>query len=421
LLTSTTLYSRALPNGLVLKSIRDLADVERLAAFNGQIHGEEVIEMTRSLILHHPMTRPEHWLYIEDESNSQIVSSLALIPWEWRYEDVTLKAGEMGIVGTLESYRNRGLVRELIVRFKELLRDEAFDLSHIQGIPYFYRQFGYEYALPLETGWHIELRNIPDTPSENLNFRLATPNDITSLILLYNEANANLNISTVRTEAVWRYIFGHTAGTYFEGEVWLILNTEDQIIGYWRINHHGFGTGLIVSETSRLSITAAENLLHWLKAAAIERNKPYIRFNLPVTNDLLRTARGWGASDSGTYAWQIHLVDVAHLLRKLTPVLERRIAASLFAGLTEKIVINLYREAFELDFDGGKLRTVNEIGFQDGGAIRSPPMQFTPLLLGYRSREELTHMYPDVSVGGQARHLVDVLFPRLESFIFSNY
>jgi len=377
--------------------------------------------MTRSLILHHPLTRPEHWLYVEDESTQQIVSSLALIPWQWRCEDVALKAGEMGIVGTLEAYRNRGLVRELIVRFKELLREGEFDLSHIQGIPYFYRQFGYEYALPLEASWQLELRNIPGAPNENFNFRRAAVDDIPVLQGLYEAANANLSISTVRSKGIWQFILEQTTETFAEGELWLVLNAENQIVGYIRILYHGFGTGLIVSESSHLDTSSAEALLSWLKTAAVERNKPYVRLNLPVTSDLLRMARGWGAYDAWTYAWQIHLVDVVRLLRKLTPVLERRIASSIFAGLSKKIVINLYREAFELDFDGGKLRAINSLGFYDGGEIRIPPMLLTPLILGYRSREELAYIHPDLSVSGQARHLVDTLFPHMESFIFSNY
>ena len=129
----------------------------------------------------------------------------------------------------------------------------------------------------------------------------------------------------------------------------------------------------------------------------------------------------WGATNPGTYAWQIHLVDVGRLLRKLAPVLERRINASPFNGLSQKVIVNLYREAFELHFEGGKLLAVNNIGFNDGGEIRIPPMQFTQLVLGYRSHEELRQNYPDVAVWGQVRLLVDVLFPKMDSFIYSIY
>jgi predicted N-acetyltransferase YhbS len=411
-----------LDGGLVLKSIADLNDAERLATYNGQIFGQGVAEMTRSFLLHHPATSPHHWLYIEDEASGQIVSSICLIPWVWRYEDVTLKSGEMGIVSTLESYRNRGLIRALDRRFKELLREEECDLSHIQGIPYFYRQFGYEYAMPLEAQWQIELRHILDRSDEKCySFRRATVQDIPVLMRLYDETTASLNISTLRSADIWQYMLEHTTGTDVEGETWLMLDTDNQPTGYFRLTLHGFGTGLIVSETSRLSIGSAKALLTWLKATALEQDKPYVRLNLPVTNDLLKVARGFGARDSGGYEWQMHIPDVAGLLRKLSPVLERRIAGSLFAGLSKKVILNLYREAFEMDFERGKLVSVNAIGFCDGGEIRLPPNLLAPLVLGYHTHQELRQMYPDVAIWGEARLLVDVLFPKMESFIYTNY
>ncbi len=141
MLTSTTPYNRPFGDGLVMKSIGDMQDVERLAAFNGRMFGEGVNGMTSALIRHHTATRPEHWLYVEDVTSGEIVSALGLIPWTWRYEDVMLKVGEMGIVSTQEAYRNRGIVRALTLQHQEMMREEAFDLGVIQGIPYFYRQF----------------------------------------------------------------------------------------------------------------------------------------------------------------------------------------------------------------------------------------------------------------------------------------
>jgi hypothetical protein len=422
-LTSTPAYHRSLGNNLVLKSIDDKANAERLIAFNGQVFGQGVATMTRTLMLNHPATRPDYWLYVEDETNGQIVSSLVLIPWQWRYEEVTLKAGEMGIVGTLEAYRNRGLIRALDTRFKELLREGEFDISQIQGIPYFYRQFGYEYAMPLESNWHLELHNVPDSTTDSgYSFRLATAGDIPVLMKLYDEASRSLNISTLRNAETWRFMLEQTTDTDIEGETWLMLDAEHQPIGYWRIAKHGFGSGLIVVETSRLSNHAAVALLHRLKAIALERSKPDIRFNLPLTNDLLRTAHGWGTHDSGTYEWQIHLVDVARLLRKLAPVLERRLDGSIFTGLSQKVNLNLYRTTFELNFERGKLLAVNNIGFrQHGDSINIPPLLFARLLLGYRSHEELRQSHPDVNIWGQSRQLVDVLFPKMESFIYSIY
>ncbi len=425
MLYPTTRYQRNLGDRLVLKSVVDERDALRVAEFNGVIHDPGVADMARELILNHPDTRPEHWLYVEDETTSQIVSSLCLIPWTWRYEDVELRAGEAGIVGTLESYRHRGLVRSLFARHAELLREGNYDLGHIQGIPYFYRQFGYQYALPLEGGWRVEPHLVPqakETPLEKQYvFRQATVDDLPTLMRLYDEAADELSISTVRDEGTWRYLLGPSMRTDMTAETWLVLDPTGQPSGYLRIPKHGFGEGLNVGEVSRLSADAALAVLQQLKALAIKREKPYIRLNVPANNTLVQTARHLGAHDTGTYAWQIYLPDVGRLLHKLAPILERRIAASPYAGLTETLCFNMYREAFELRFQAGKLAAVEPLGFSDRGGIRVPPLLAAPLLLGWRSREELAHIRPDLSIRREWQHLVDILFPKVNSFIYTAY
>lgn len=421
--TSLKPFNRLLAGNLLLKSLHQPQDAERLIAFNAQRFGAQVGTMSASLIHHHPYARPDYWLYIEDQTTGEIVSSLCLIPWRWRCEEVSLTSAEMGIVSTLENYRNRGLIRALDVRFKELLAENEFDLSHIQGIPYFYRQFGYEYTLPLEAAWQFELRDVPPPPDETAAYRLrpAAPDDIPLLARFYQQATSRLNITTERTPDIWRYLFLHNPGTETETEIMLLLDSQGTPQGYCSLARHGFGTGLIVNETSNLTVTAAGFILDWLKTTAIARAKPYIRFNLPPENDLLRLARAHGAYDNGCYAWQIHIPDAARLLRKFAPLFERRLAASPFAGLTRPIILNLYRTAYALRFEQGKLRAVDSLGYIEEGDIRLPPNTLTPLVLGYRTREELQHIYPDVFISGQSRLLIDVLFPRLQSFIFPNY
>jgi hypothetical protein len=142
---------------------------------------------------------------------------------------------------------------------------------------------------------------------------------------------------------------------------------------------------------------------------------------VPADSTLAETARYQGAHDLGNYAWQIRLVEVGRLLLKLAPILERRIADSPFVGLTQNVCLNLYREAFELRFVNGKLMTVMPLGFSGKGGIRIPPLSFAPLLLGYRSREELMGARHDVSVWREWQHLVDVLFPKVPSFIYTIY
>ena len=414
-----TPYRKPLGDGLVLRTATGGHDVERVAEFNGVVHGPGVAAMTRGLFNHHPTTRPEDLIFVEDEHSGQVVSSLCLIPWTWRYEDVEIPAGEMGIVGTLEAYRHRGLIRVQVDYFKRRLGERDCLLSQIQGIPYYYRQFAYEYALPLEGGLRLEIRHIPDPPDVPFMFRLATGDDLPALMRLYDDAARNLAIHTVRDEATWRYLLTYTDGTETECENWLIHDVDGRIAGYMRLPEHHFGEELVVSEVSRLGFEAALMTLQHLKMLTVERDKPSIRLNLPANCTLMRLARSLDGHDLTTYAWQIHVPDVAALLRALAPVLERRIAESPFAGLTRDVRLSLYRETVVLRFVAGRLTEVANLGFTEGEKIRFPPLQFIPLVLGYRTVEELRAAYPDVSVAPVWRLLVDTLFPKVEAFIYT--
>lgn len=415
-----TPYSKSLGQGLSLKSVSTLEEVERLAAFNGHIHGSGVKVMTENLILHHPHSRPEHWLFVEEDTTRRVVSSICLIPWRWCYGGVELRSGEMGVCGTLEEFRNRGLVRALMIRHKELLAEGEYHFSHIQGIAYFYRQFGYEYAMPLEGGWRIEPYQV-NTDLQGYTFRLATLDDIPALLRLHDQAACDLDVSARRDADEWDYLLRHTAGSEMASDVWLAQDAAGHPAAYYVVQHHGFGVGLNISEVSHMSHTVVQAALCHMKTLAAERNKPYIRMYVSEKHMLIQTAAAMGASFQGRYAWQIHIPNVPRLLRAIAPVLERRLAESAFAGLTQTVILNLYKETFALRFEGGRLLQVESAGFTDEGEIRIPPLLFAPLVLGWRTRQELADIYPDFNVWGHSRPLVDVLFPKLDSYLYTIY
>jgi predicted N-acetyltransferase YhbS len=306
--------------------------------------------------------------------------------------------------------------------FKHRLRERGCLLSHIQGIPYFYRQFGYEYALPLEGGLRLELRHIPAPPDAGFTFRLAAPKDVPHLSRLYNETVQDLAIHAPRDEAAWHYLLVHAKDTDTACERWIVQDTDGHAVGYVGVQRYPFGEELTASEVSSLSFEAALAVLHHLKELASEREKPGLRLNLPAGCALMGLARALGAHDLGTYSWQIHVPDPVALVRALTPVLERRVAASPFAGLTHDLEVSLYREGLLLRFAGGMLLEVADVHPAQGEVVlRCPPLQFVPLVLGYRTWKELRATYPDVSVPPTWRLLVDTLFPRVTSFLYTIY
>lgn len=423
--TSEQPYVQPLAAGLVLRTAANADDVERVAKFNGGIHGPGLVPMTRNLFLHHPNTTGRDLVFVEDTTSGAILSSLCLIPWLWSVSGVAVLSGELGIVGTLPEQRRRGLVRLQMEFFKQRLRERGCLLSHIQGIPYYYRQFGYQYALPLDGNLRLEWRDVPQPGSapqaEDVTFRLATAADIPVLCHLYDEAAAPLAIYARRTPAVWRYLCERTAGGETESETWLALAPTGQAVGYMVWPRYHFGAEPMVNDVSRLSFAAALAALRHCKLLGQERKLPGLRLNLPAQSTLFRLAASLGGQDRGSYALQMYIPDVAGLLRALAPAFAQRLAASPFAAFSGEVRLGAYRDSYAMHFAGGNLEEVAKAGFGEHEAIAFPPQALAPLLLGDRSASELHEAYPDAIVRPGWRLLVDTLFPRLPAFINTIY
>jgi len=415
---------KVIGDGLVLKTAQDEDDVERVAKFDGVVFGDEKIgEFCRSLFLNHPNTQFSDLIFVENERTGEVVSSLCLIPWQWNYGDVKLGVAEMGIVGTLEPYRCRGLIRAQVNYFKELINKREFDISIIQGIPHFYRQFDYEYAIPLERWCQIEFHQIPDIPEMKYTCHQESASDINHLERLYNETANDLDIHTCRTPEIWKYLVEISPLTVTDSERWIVEDTNKNIAGYFSIQKHPFGNSLSVNEVSRLSYDMAMAVLKHLKQIAIERGKPNIRLNLPANDRLVRIAKYHGAHDTGGYAWQIHIPCFSRFLKKIGLVLEQRLRESPFENLTENVLITFYKEKIEMCFSDGKLTDVRSLGFSSDqrAPIRLPWRAAIPLFMGYKSRDELRESWHDMGTEPKQSLLIDHLFPKMDSYIYSIY
>ena len=328
-------------NHLLMRTPAGPADIARAAAFNGTIHGAGVAGLTHALLDHFPGMTWDDLVFVEDVTTGAVVSSLCLIPWPLRVGAATLQVGEMGIVGTAEEYRRRGLVRTQVRYFRQRLQASGCHLSLIQGIPFYYRQFGYTYALPLEGGLIVNARELPPA-APSFTFRPATAADIPLLSRFYDAAASSLTISAVRDDALWRYMLGPMQVTETAAVFWLLEDGDGAPAGYLRLPDNHFGEELAVSEVAALEYDAALAALHWLVAQAHARQLPGVRLNIAAPSSLARLARSLGARDLGTYAWQVQFPDPAALLRALAPTLDSRLAASPFRRWTGEVEIDLF-------------------------------------------------------------------------------
>ena len=145
-----------LGDGLVLRTAR-LADHRELAEFNATMHADASLPGSTLAIwtddlfeVAHPTFEPERDVtVVEDTATGRIVSALFLIPQLWTYAGVTVKVGQPELIATHPDYRRRGLVRAQFDVVHEWSRRAGHVWQFISGIPWYYRQFGYSYAIDL--------------------------------------------------------------------------------------------------------------------------------------------------------------------------------------------------------------------------------------------------------------------------------
>lgn len=392
--------------------------------FNAVFHPEEVGVLAETIFQSFPGSEFKYWFIAEDTGAGEIVSAFTLIPWTLEMEGIQLKVAEMGIVGTLEAHRGKGLFRRLNQDFDQTLLEEDFDFAMIQGIPGFYGRFGYSYGVPLENDINLPLHAVPDLPEETaFSFRLAALDDIPFLMQQDQDYRSAHSLSTYRDEAHWHYLLTDSLKTETGSEYWIIERKDRAEKYYCRIPFEGFGTGLILSEISeRISAEALLALFGFCKGKAEEQGKPYIRLNFHDDTAAGKLARSMGAKPGRPYAWQIKIPEPIKLLTTLSPLLERRIQASSFAGFTGIFRLQFFKSAVDLVWDDGRLVQVRPAEGNRDYSLSISPEMFPALCLGHRTWQEIRHLHPDTYPGPAGSALfIEVLFPTGRAWIHQQY
>jgi predicted N-acetyltransferase YhbS len=441
---------RDLGDGLVLRWATSV-DVERVAEFNALAFRDEPDQgplpwdraVTRELMSgRHPLVGAEDYVYVEATATGAIVASSCLMRQRWEYEGIPFDVGRPEHVATDPGYRNRGLIRAIFGALHELSAALGQPVQAITGIPYFYRQFGYEYALDLEGGRIVMPAGIPDAPSgepEPYALRDATPDDIPFISALYDQRRADSAVSAVVPEAYWRYAFvpfGTPAAPQGEfNRQWrlrIIADRAGAACGYVRTGTMLWGETFYVWD-----LTVRDGVS--LRAAAL----PALRALLAAGAEAQAAAHAAGQTDAvfkrimlcmerehplyaalgeriaplaiPPYAWYVRVPDQPDFLRRITPVLERRLAASPMAAHTGELRLDFYRGGLRLTFTDGRLTAVAPWQRPIWGERQHasfPPLVFLQLLFGRRSLAELRDAYPDVRATDEAAALLAALFPK---------
>src|SRR5262249_31077043 len=148
------------------------------------------------------------FMFVEDTNAGKIVSSIGHISQVWTYEGIPFKFGQPEIVSTDPAYRKRGLVRAQFHEAHRWSAERGELVQGVTGIPWYYRQFGYEMTINLGGGrsmYRAQVPKLKEGEQEPYRVRLASVADVPFIMEIYRQATARSMIACVREEALWRY------------------------------------------------------------------------------------------------------------------------------------------------------------------------------------------------------------------------
>ncbi len=450
-------YVKDLGDGLIARW-STVADIEKIGLLLSTIHRSSADEPLnqRSQDLPRvlmggtfPYMGVGDFAIVEDTTQPMrpIVACTCFWRHQWRYAGIPFGVGRPEYVATDPAYRNRGLVRMLFAMFHARSAAEGHLLQAITGIPYFYRQFGYEYVLDLggtrTTYFHLIPEKQGDA-AEPYALRPATSDDIPQLTALYNQRRPTSLVWHDAIPAYWQFMTSFwddpdtrsrdavTLGWY--GRYYMLVRQDKAVVGSVWLGTRRWGRGLdagpelsLDPQVNRAEIVPV--LLRALRTQAMQT--PGVNADTPACSEII-----WQLGRSNSfydllgealaprveppYAWYVRIADVPAFLRHIAPVLEERLANSVLAGYTGELKIDCYRGGLYLRFAQGKLDQVEPWRppiYGDEATAGSPALTLLQLLLGYRSLDELRAIYPDVWASDKARLLLEALFPKQHSMV----
>jgi len=422
-------------------------DAQALAELNAKLQSDDgphlpdkkVAAWVRDLLEKpHPTFGAGDFTVVEERHSGRIVSSMNLISQTWSYGGIRFGVGRPELVCTLPEYRQRGLVRaqfEVVHRWSAE-RGEA--VQAITGIPYYYRQFGYEMAMDVDTGrfgYKMHVPNLENGQKEPYTIRPAEEADLAFIADLYEESCRRSLVSCVRDEVDWKYELSGKNPANVNRLEWRMIETAGgKVVGY--LAHPFFngpkGADLVAwayeivqgYSWAEITPTVIRYLATTGESYAKQAGKVFDSFGfwLGRQHPVYEVLNERAPRLRRPYSWYVRVPDLPGFIRLILPVLEERLSESAYAGHTGELKLTFYRSGLRLDFERGRLVDVKAWKPEPhghSGDVAFPNLTFLQLLFGYRSLDELAYAFPDCWwEQDDAYGLVKALFPKQASHVW---
>jgi hypothetical protein len=389
----------------------------------------------------HPTFQPGDFLVVEETRTRKIVSCSCLITQTWQMQEIPFKVGRVELVATAPEYRRKGLVREQFKVLHEWSVQRDLAVQVITGIPYYYRQFGYEYAIELvpwrQTFVPQQIARLKKGQPEPYRVRSATRDELPFIARVYRKGHTRSLLNCVRNIEMFAYEqFGETDPYNGNGFTWAVIETQSgKKVGVMLYRHlvvRGQVGCFFLELLPGVSwVQVLPSVLRGLVRLGSRMrkvgNKEFsaIHWFLVDGHPLYETEGEQLVPTDNSYGWYVRVPDLPALLKRMTALLERRLAESSFASYTGTLRLNFFKSGVAMEFQRGSVRAIQpwqanagDFGQKGFGNATFPDLTFLKMVFGYRSLGEIHAMFPDCIVDNeQTAALLNVLFPKQASHI----
>jgi hypothetical protein len=276
------------------------------------------------------------------------------------------------------------------------------------GIPYFYRRFGYVYAIPMHP--YAALERLPESDPA-IDVRVATDSDVPEMAALQDGLQRHFDVSMPHSDETWAWLVER------DGTEQLVATRRHEIVGCARTTPFVANEPMLVAEIAADSTAAVAALLATAcRADAARDTQVELRPGVPGLPELL------GPPQRADW-YYVRIPDVANLLAALRPELERRLQSSDFVAADRRVELSFWESQLAFPIANGHVGPISaggprQIIVSEGGS-GLPPDAVAHLVFGYGAGG-LEDRFPDAFLGEQA-DLMRILFPPQRADLLTFY
>jgi predicted N-acetyltransferase YhbS len=399
--------SQPLPDGLALRAAQP-ADKDQIATLLAA-RGDPPDAVDHRLVVEDPDAGWQCCAVVVD--GDRVVSTATLLDETLVLDGVVIPAGQVELVATDPAYEGRGLVRALMGWAHERSARRGHLVQVMIGIPYFYRQFGYQYAISLPHT--LAVRTVPGAAA-GYHGRRAGYDDIPAMARLQDEAQRAYNLRMAHSPACWRWLVGRDGGTQ------IVVERGGEVVATGRLTEDD--DDVVLGEVAAPDPIAAGALLAYADSHAAGRAVHVKERPGSPGGDALAGHLAPAPAEASLYYARVP--DVRVLLDHLRPVLSARLATCPAAPARGEVLVSFYRHHVRLTCADGQVTEVRSGGRLQGpaslGGAGVAPDMIGPLLLSPYGIGGLAERHPDVYPGPHDA-VMRALFPPVRADLLTFY